>query len=196
MKQYYLLFIIGITIVIQLTDIETKQWLQYSYEGIQHSEYWRLLTANFVHLGWTHLILNIVALLLISELATTALTWLYTFSLICSVGITLGLLLFSPEVTWYVGFSGILHGLLALIAWQQIHTYQGKVLLILLIVKLVWEQYYGALPATADFTGGNVIVDAHLYGAIVGWLWGLVFSSGNKHFSRYSKNNIQKSSTS
>ena len=164
--------IIGIIILIQLTDADTKQWLQYSYEGVQHGEYWRLLTAHFVHLGWTHLILNVISLLLIWGLMPTNLTTLYLVRVIlfCGIGISLGLLIFSPEVTWYVGFSGILHGLLAVIAWQQIRIFQGKILLILLIIKLIWEQCYGALPTTADFTGGNVIVDAHLYGMIMGLL--------------------------
>ncbi|MFK5969705.1 MAG: rhombosortase [Candidatus Marithrix sp.] len=169
--------IIGIIILIQLTDINTKQWLQYNYEGVQNGEYWRLLTAHFVHLGWTHLILNIIALLLILELATIDFTLLYTFRLIlfCGVGITLGLLIFSPETTWYVGFSGVLHGLLAVIVWQQICAYQGKVLLVLLIAKLVWEQCYGEFT-TVDLIGSTVIIDAHLYGAIMGILQNFSFS--------------------
>ena len=71
--------------------------------------------------------------------------------------------LFSPEVIWYVGLSGILHGLLAAIAWQRY-----PILLVLLMVKLGLEQLYGGLPATANLTGGAVIVDAHLYGAVIG----------------------------
>jgi rhomboid family GlyGly-CTERM serine protease len=169
-------FIIFVLIIIQLADDNIKQWLRYNREGIQNGEYWRLLTAHFIHLGWTHLTLNGLSLLLIWGLGTTVLAVLYGFAfiLLCSLGISLGLFLCSPEVIWYVGLSGVLHGLLAIIALQQIHVFQGVVLVLLLIAKLVWEQYWGALPVTGQLTGGAVIVTAHLYGAIMGFISELI----------------------
>jgi len=157
--RYFLLpcFIIAIAIFIQLIDID----IRYSREKIENGEYWRLLTAHFVHLGWNHLWLNMLSLLMIWELTTKS--YSFVWILICGFGISLGLWLFSPEVIWYVGLSGILHGLFAAVAWQRY-----PILLVLLIAKLMWEQLYGALPTTANLTGGAVIVDAHLYGAIIG----------------------------
>ncbi|MDM8567465.1 rhombosortase [Candidatus Halobeggiatoa sp. HSG11] len=157
--RYFLLpcCIIVIAIFVQWLDID----IRYSRAGMENGEYWRLITAHFAHLSWTHLILNAISLLIIWELTTKSysLWWI----LICGLGISLGLWLFSPEVTWYVGMSGILHGLLATIAWLHY-----PILLILLIAKLVWEQLYGGLLATTILTGGTVIVDAHLYGTIIG----------------------------
>ncbi len=149
--------LIAIAIFVQLMDFD----IRYSREGIENGEYWRLITAHFGHLSWNHLWLNALSLLIIWELAEQS----YSFGwiLLCGFGISLGLWLFSPEVIWYVGLSGILHGLLTAIAWQRY-----PILLVLLIIKLGWEQLYGGLPATANLTGGAVIVDAHLYGAIIG----------------------------
>ncbi|MBE9563476.1 MAG: rhombosortase [Proteobacteria bacterium] len=145
-----------IAIFVQWTGVD----IRYSREGIENGEYWRLVTAHFIHLSWTHLWLNAISLLIIWKLAIKS--YSFWWFLTCGMGISVGLWLFSPEVMWYVGLSGILHGLLAVIAWQRY-----PILLILLIAKLVWEQLYGGLPATANMTGGTVIVDAHLYGAII-----------------------------
>jgi hypothetical protein len=45
-----------------------------------------------------------------------------------------------------------------------------------LVAKLIYEQCFGALPFSSVSTGGTVIVDAHLYGALAGALMG--FGSG------------------
>ncbi|RKZ39058.1 MAG: rhombosortase [Candidatus Parabeggiatoa sp. nov. 3] len=157
--RYFLLpcGIIAIAIFVQWMDID----IRYSRAGIENGEYWRLVTAHFVHLSWNHMWLNALSLLIIWELA--AKSYRFGWIIICGFGMSLGLWLFSPQVIWYVGLSGILHGLLAATAWQRY-----PILLVLLMVKLVWEQLYGALPATANLTGGTVIVDAHLYGAVIG----------------------------
>ncbi|MCK5876272.1 MAG: rhombosortase [Candidatus Marithrix sp.] len=149
--------IIAVAIFVQWFDVD----IRYSREDIENGEYWRLVTAHFIHLSWTHMWLNAISLIIIWEL--TVKSYSFWWFLACGFGISLGLWLFSPEVIWYVGLSGILHGLLASIARQRY-----PVLLVFLIIKLAWEQLYGGLPATADLTGGTVVVDAHLYGALIG----------------------------
>lgn len=157
--RYFLLpcCIITIAIFVQWLDID----IRYSRTGVENGEYWRLITAHFAHLSWTHLGLNAISLLIIWELTTKSysLWWIMT----CGLGISLGLWVFSPEVIWYVGLSGILHGLLAVVVWKR---YQ--ILFIFLIIKLIWEQLYGGLPTISNLTSGLVIVDAHLYGTIIG----------------------------
>ena len=41
-----------------------------------------------------------------------------------------------------------------------------------LAAKLLLEQVTGPLPVTAELSGGRVIVDAHLYGAVAGCITG------------------------
>jgi len=81
-----------------------------------------------------------------------------------------GLLLFDPGLQWYVGLSGALHGLFAagLVAALSSGNRAEWLLLLLFVAKLTWEQLVGTMPGTAELAGGNVIVDAHLYGAIGG----------------------------
>ena len=45
---------------------------------------------------------------------------------------------------------------------------------IVVVAKLAHEQWAGGETATAQLIDGNVIVDAHLYGAIAGLAWGLL----------------------
>ena len=47
---------------------------------------------------------------------------------------------------------------------------ESMVLAILVAGKLVWEQLAGPLPGSESASGGAVIVDAHLYGAMGGVL--------------------------
>jgi rhomboid family GlyGly-CTERM serine protease len=88
------------------------------------------------------------------------------------VVIGLGLYWFHPELIWYVGLSGVLHGLFIYGAIREIRFYpfSGYVLVLLLVGKLFWEFMNGPLPGSEEMTGGNVVVDAHLYGAMAGFV--------------------------
>jgi hypothetical protein len=84
-----------------------------------------------------------------------------------------GFVLFEPQLQWYVGLSGVLHGALAagVVAWWRHETRPLALALTLVLVgKLAWEQWHGALPLSGDMP---VIVDAHLYGAVGGFLGAL-----------------------
>jgi len=75
-----------------------------------------------------------------------------------------------PDIRFYVGLSGVLHGLFLYGALREIRFYptSGYVLLAVLIAKLVWEFFNGALPGSEDMAGGRVLTEAHLLGAIGG----------------------------
>lgn len=66
----------------------------------------------------------------------------------------------------------MLHGLVVLIAFQ-LWAQERTVALLLsvgLLVKVVWEQVNGTDPGLASRLGGEVVVDAHLYGLASGVL--------------------------
>jgi len=158
----------------------TRDWASYDRVGVENGQAWRLLTANFVHLGWGHLWPNLLALLLIGGLLEEflkPLEWLVA-SVVTAVAIGVGLFVLDPATQWYVGLSGVLHGLVACGAVIMLETGQvrlGAVLVIGLALKLAWEQVYGGIPLTAASVGGAVVVAAHLYGAVSGALVGIAF---------------------
>ncbi len=148
------------------------QWLRYDRDSILAGEVWRIFTAHITHLGWKHLLMNIAGLILIWALFGRLLTirvWV-TVILASAAVISLGLLIFNPQIRWYVGLSGVLHGMFLVGAIISIYKgYRAESLLLVFIIgKLAWEQRYGPLPGSVSLAGGNVLVDAHLYGAIAG----------------------------
>ncbi len=154
------------------------EWLRFDRVAIEAGQLWRLLTGHLVHLGWPHLAMNLGGLWLIWLLYGRSLgdrQWLVLIA--CSaIGISLTLLAFDPGLGWYVGLSGVLHTLIVvgIVVELRRHPLPGEWLLLALIAaKLVWEQRHGSLPGSAELAGGPVIVDAHLYGALVGLPAGL-----------------------
>lgn len=89
--------------------------LRFSRQAIEHGEWWRLFSAHFVHLGWAHAALNALGVLLCCALASQLFNrhvWLKTAGLALGVGALLWWC--SPEVSAYVGLSGVLYGLFVL----------------------------------------------------------------------------------
>ncbi len=159
-------------VLVALAGAPATLLLRYERHAVLAGEVWRLLSAHLVHLGNGHLVMNLAALWLIWAVfmrhSGGLRWWLYT--LVSALGVGLGLLTFSPGIQWYVGLSGVLHGLIAAALIEEYRTapLMATGLGIGLAFKLGWEQFHGALPSSEHLSGGPVIVDAHLYGAIAG----------------------------
>jgi rhomboid family GlyGly-CTERM serine protease len=164
--------------LLALGGTDVTEALRYQRAEILHGQLWRLLSAHLVHLGDSHLLLNLCGLGLVwglfpRELSGPAGWWV----LLCSaLGVSLGLLVFDPGLVWYVGLSGVLHGLFvagALRLWRERPT-EAALMLAVLAGKLIWEQRLGPLPGTSAIAGGPVVVDAHLFGTVGGCLGALL----------------------
>ena len=142
--------------------------LQYDRTAIAGGEWWRLLTAHVVHLGLLHAALNIAGLAFIWALfAREYSAGRWALLILASIAaIDAGLWLREPDIEWYVGASGVLHGALAAGAVARIRRRDpdGWLLAAFLGAKLTYEQLAGAMPFSVGI--GPVIVNAHLYGAV------------------------------
>lgn len=170
--------IIGVSAVIMLGGEPVKEWLRYDRIWIGQGEAWRFLTGHFTHLSWSHLALNSAGLLLIWFLTGRSyafLGWLQ-ITLITVATIDTAFWFLNPELYWYVGMSGLLHGLLVAGIMTRLRTLDVEtgVLLLLLVAKIGYEQFNGPLPGSEGTSGGPVVVDAHLYGALGGILGALL----------------------
>lgn len=169
----WLLGLLSVVLVLSwLGDESVRIAFRYERTAVLDGEYWRLLTGHFVHGTTTHLLLNLAGLGIVAALFPNDYSpgeWLLIM-LISIATIDLGFVFCEPQLQWYVGLSGVLHGALAAgaIAWWK-HERRPLALALsaLLLAKLAWEQWRGALPFSGDMP---VIVDAHLYGAIGGAL--------------------------
>lgn len=146
--------------------------LAWSRPDIGAGELWRLATGHLVHLGFEHLLLNLAGLALTWYLVADCLTepqWIFVVGTDL-VAIDLGFWLFDPQLAWYVGLSGLLHGMLVagtVAGWRRGRP-ELRVLAALVAAKILYEQWLGPLPGSEATAGGTVIVDAHAYGAAGG----------------------------
>ncbi len=175
-RQSWLLAGAVTVLCVLLEAAGVRDALAYDRAALGSGQMWRLLSGHFVHLGWTHSILNLAGLALVIWLVGTVFSWsrwLY-IGFVSIAAIDAGLWLFNPDLDWYVGLSGLLHGLLAagLLPRLLQRDRESMVLAVFVLAKLVWEQVGGPLPGSESTSGGTVIVDAHLYGVIGGLLAG------------------------
>jgi rhomboid family GlyGly-CTERM serine protease len=165
-----------IAVLLALTGDWGRELFRYDRLAISSGELWRLISGHFVHLGWSHFALNTVGLVLISFLVAarfSAIQWLL-ITLLIIVGIDLGFWILEPQLGWYVGLSGVLHGLLAAGVASGMRDGHSDSWIIggLLVIKIIYEQLVGPVPGSEGTSGGDVVVAAHLYGAIAGALAG------------------------
>lgn len=173
---------------------------RYDRVAISSGQEWRLVTGHLVHLNTFHLFLNLAGLFLLTELLWGDLPVLHGAGLFVasSAGISILLWQLHPELDWYAGLSGTLHalwagcvifGLLQSIHGQQLlstdqrtHFSTNKLAslvgMLLLIMKLGIEWRYGPSDRTEQIIGAPVVTAAHLYGALIGTVYVLVWRAG------------------
>jgi rhomboid family GlyGly-CTERM serine protease len=161
--------------LLQAMPIEWHLALRYERPGIAAGEIWRIVSGHFVHLGWSHLALNMAGLGLGTWLFgadRSPASWLIA-TLASAVACGAGLWWLSPYVAWCVGLSGVLHGLLVVGfgSWILEGERSAWGLLGVVLVKLAWERWGGDMPWAEMMAGGRVVTDAHLWGAAGGALF-------------------------
>ena len=174
-KHYFIPVGIAISVtLVALLGSNGAQWLRYDRIAILDGQLWRLITAHIVHLGWSHLAMNLAGLCLIWAIFGGHIPWQrwLTLLLVGVIGISILLFIFNPHLRWYVGLSGVLHTLFiaGCLVDLKYRRWDTRILLALVIFKLAYEQLWGPMPGSESTAGGKVIVDAHFYGAICGFL--------------------------
>ena len=154
-------------------------WLRFDRNAILSGEIWRIFTGHLAHLSWSHLLMNVLGLALVWGLFDRHLPtkrWVHTL-IFSAFGVSLFLLVIDSHIRWYVGLSGVLHGMFIVGCLYDLRSgrWDSKLLLLLIIAKLSWEQVVGPLPGSVATAGGSVIVDAHLFGALMGLITYIIF---------------------
>ena len=198
-QSHWVVFVVvlGICTIAALFGDYARDLLRYEDGLIAQHDYWRLISAHFVHLGWSHFALNMIgflALWVIYGGVFSAKFWLGIL-IVSAFGISFCFLQFDPSLSWYVGLSGVLHTILSVVlVYLLLQTVflkkacfhvEDAILLVFLLLKLTYEQLVGAVPFTESGSGGPVVVNAHFYGAIIGCICALfLFKFINSELSK------------
>lgn len=164
-----LLGVLGLLLVLGATGETGREMLRYERSALANFQWWRLVSAHLVHLSWEHVLLNCAGLVLLwalfaREYSPRRWLWIIIASVIT---IDAGLWFFRPTVDWYLGASGVLHGVLAAGTYAMYRRGEtmGAVLLLLLVVKLMYEQHAGSSLFAGDLP---LVPDAHVLGVLGG----------------------------
>lgn len=153
------------------------------------AEPWRLLTCHFVHVNWTHALVNAGA--------WPVLAWLFAPRLgarrqlmslaLGGLFISLALAAWYPSIAWYRGASGALHALFfagaTAAAGAALRERSRRAVLIPLAllaggwIKVALEYPGGDATPYAEWLAATTVPQAHLFGAIAGTALGLGFAA-------------------
>jgi rhomboid family GlyGly-CTERM serine protease len=173
---------------LQLGGAAWRHALRYDRGKVLDGQWWRLVTANFIHSSWAHLGLDLSGFVLLWLLfgAILGVRRFWIATVVGSVAVGLGVFLFSPGVFWFDGISGVLHTYWAAGALLAVYRREwgGRWLLAFLVLKLAYERLFGPLPTSQWAIGGPILTIAHLYGAIAGTALGFLWIGVDRRHSR------------
>lgn len=155
------------------------QTLVYQRQLITEGEIWRLISGHILHTNGYHLLLNLAALLMLWALHGhfySIKNYIALF-LLCSITTSVGIYYFDPTLIQYVGLSGVLHGVFVFGALMDINAKDktGYLLFLGVWLKIAYEQFYGASTDVSDLIEASVAVNAHLWGALGGLLFSVIY---------------------
>lgn len=160
-----------LVLLLTLAGDDVSALLRYERELVAAGQWWRLLSGNFVHLGAGHLLLDVTGLTLLLLFFRDVFAprdWVLA-TLAGALVVGGGLWFLDPQVSNYVGISGVLHTLLfagLLLSFRYNPLINGTVFAAM--AYRLWTEQQPAYDVhyMQELMGGAVLVDAHLYGAL------------------------------
>lgn len=170
-KILFIAVCLSLSACLQVFQQHFIYWRPFFFEEI-----WRWWTAHWVHVGWIHYLLNMVAFACLPFIFPH-LKNRYSVALLLMLPPVLSLSFYFcfPDIEAYAGLSGVLHGLYTSAAVYFLKFKSERkfaaLVLVLALAKVLWENFVGSLD-TAYLIGSPVLIEAHWVGVI----WGGVFA--------------------
>lgn len=162
--------ILGIGLVCGLLQLDMNTFIY--QRDLMTGEPWRWWTAHWVHVGWRHYALNMLAFLSLPFIfpqlqRQTLLLGLLVLPPLLSAGLYELL----PAVQAYAGLSGILHGIFVVAAIESLFIQRERkfaiLVLVCIAVKIGVEKWMG-YSETAQFIQAPVLIESHQIGVLTG----------------------------
>ncbi len=157
---------------------------------LENGEYWRLLTATFMHFGMSHLLNNMVLLGSAGQILERAMGKI-KFLLLYLIGgiggslLSYGQMVYNGDYKVAAGASGAIFGIIGALVWIVIvhkgkyETLTGKGLGIMIVLCL----YYG-------ISAGNVDNWGHIGGLVMGFVISIIFYRRNVKKIDFAEQNL------
>ena len=167
--------LMGLIIVLAQSGGQTAlDILRWDRVALTEFDWWRLWTGHLIHASWPHVGLNLMGLVLIAWLFPEPKSLREHCLRFAWLALFISVAMFSlPDLGWYVGLSGVLHGSFVFGLWWLWRRGDrlALVLLLGLLFKLGWEHLHGPLTSDEDLVGVPVLTQAHSFGAIGAGIW-------------------------
>ena len=178
------LFIAGVVSISACLQIFSDYFIYWRPDLLE--QFWRLWTGHWVHVGWIHYLLNMLAFACFPFIFPHVRIWhLAVLLVVLPVCISLSFYYVFPDIEAYAGLSGVLHGAYVAVALVHLsYAHERKfaaVVLGLIALKLIWENTIGN-TGTAELIGSPVLVEAHLLGALWGMALALLYYPLHRRF--------------
>lgn len=161
-----------------------EAWV-YDRLAVGQGEWWRLLTAHWVHSDGSHLLWDVSALLLFGMLFEARLGWRLPLALLAGTfGVDAWLWRGVSDLGHYCGLSGVLNTVLVLGLLELWREQRHPLLPIILAgaaLKIVLEMQLDEALLTR--TAWPSVPAAHAAGYVTGWLLDLAVAGSRKAFS-------------
>jgi rhomboid family GlyGly-CTERM serine protease len=183
--EFFCIALSALMLALTASGISVFEALNLYATKIQEGEVWRLLTANMVHFGWAHTLMNLAAFLLCcyAFFDRYPIQQFIFLLLISFLSVGLGIFFLNPLYTPYAGLSGAIHGLVAagILLTREYPVWLRWSAGILLAGKLAHENS-GYFEATGlqKIIGTQIATESHLYGALGGLTYTLLVACVKK----------------
>ncbi len=154
------------------------EWASLSFADVRNGELWRLVTGHLIHTNWQHYAMNMLGLVMcIVVFRDDVAAWHWPLSFVF-VAVFSSLAMYYTEVPYdrYLGFSDVLHGWILIGAMAIAHKEPRFFILIFVLFWMkILEEKFHLIFFTSYGVSGNVAKESHIYGAIGGMLYAILF---------------------
>lgn len=148
--------------------------LLFDRAALAEGQLWRLWTGHWIHFSSSHLFWNVAALVISGAwLEAVRPGWMLRYTALAAPLISIGLLVFEPNMTNYGGLSGLGTGIVAqlgfcLVINRENDRWAGIGILVLVAIKL-WHDSAQGTALLSNFASTEIVMapTSHLIGALL-----------------------------